>query len=441
MPQRRRISASSTSTCKACSADVAVRGSTAEWSRTHHHELVVTPSHPLREHTHFTTVVRYQGVPEPLTIPGTTDEPMGFIPTSDGAVIAGEPEVAATWFPVNDHPLDKAQYTFIMTVPSGLKAVANGRLMNHHTSHGLSTWRWRERETMASSLATATIGHFRTESYVTQSGLRIYNAIDPSLYFQPSNPDDPTSPSMGQVAQDTFRLIPKQLRFLSSIFGPYPFDDAGGIADNAGIHFALENQTRPIYPPRWLFDPFVATIVQAHELAHEWFGDSVSVHHWKDLWLNEGFATYTEWLWLGHVFGAPNFPRHVFNDLYANIGANRHFWDVVVADPTRRNLFSDPVYTRGAMTLEALRERVGDNAFFQILRSWASSHAGSTGSTPQFIRLAERISGADLDSLFNEWLYTPAKPDLSGAALARMANATPTRQVERAASMYETGLG
>ena len=414
---------------------VVVRGSAAKWSRAEHHELVIVPSHPLRQNMRFTTVVRYQGIPKTLNIPGT-DDPMGFIPTPNGAVIAGEPEVAATWFPVNDHPLDKAQYTFVITVPRGVNVVANGRLRNQHTSRGLTTWRWREREPMASYLATTTMGHFRTEMDRTSSGLRIYNAIDRSLYHQRSNPDDPTSPSLGQVAEETFDLIPRQLRLLSSMFGPYPFDDAGGIAVDAPIRFALENQTRSIYAKRWFEDPFVAPIVQIHELAHQWYGDSVSVHHWKDIWLNEGFATYSEWLWLAHVFHDPDVPRDIFNDLYSNIPAKDGFWHIVVADPTVDHLFDDPVYARGAMTLEALRERVGDDNFFQILRRWATSRAYSTGSTPGFIRLAEKVSGADLQSLFNDWLYSPTKPDLSNARLARIESAPTTRRGETAASQW-----
>ena len=139
------------------------------------------------------------------------------------------------------------------------------------------------------------------------------------------------------------------------MFGPYPFDEAGGIADDAPIRFALENQTRPIYAPHWFEDPFVAPIVQIHELAHQWYGDSVSVHHWQDIWLNEGFATYAEWLWLAHIFDEPNVPQDIFNDLYTNIPRRDPFWDVVIGDPGAEHMFDDPVYARGAMTLEALR--------------------------------------------------------------------------------------
>jgi aminopeptidase N len=396
---------------------VTVRGSDAEWSRAGVHELVITPSHPLREHTNFRTVVRYEGVPTTLTLPGT-DDAMGFIPTSDGAVIAGEPEVAATWYPVNDHPLDKATYTFIVSVPAGLSVVANGRFVAKNTSHGWSTWRWREDEPMASYLATATIGRFRTQARTMPTGIRIYNAIDPALFATPSNPDDPSSPSLGQVAQETFGMIPRQLRLLSSAFGPYPFTDAGGIADDAPIRFALENQTRPIYAAHWFEDPFIAAIVQVH------------------VWLNEGFATYSEWLWLAYFFDDPNVPQYIFDDLYTNIPPDDEFWKVVIADPKVDNLFSDPVYTRGGMALQALRVRVGDDRFFGILKRWAAEQAGGNGTTREFVRLAENVSGQNLDSLFDAWLFTPSKPTSSSAAESLLATASPASKEQGGLTDY-----
>jgi aminopeptidase N len=280
----------------------------------------------------------------------------------------------------------------------------------------MTTWRWREDQPMASYLATATIGRFRTRHFRTSSGLRVYRAVDASLFSQRSDPSDPSSPSLGRVAVDTFDLIPAQLRLLSRMFGPYPFDDAGGIAVDAPIRFALENQTRPIYAPHWFEDPFVAPIVQIHELAHEWYGDSVSVHHWRDIWLNEGFATYSEWLWLADLFEDHTVPQAIFDDLYSGIPADDPFWDVVVADPGVQHQFDDPVYARGAMALQAVRDRIGDRDFFDLLRRWASCHAYGTGSTPQFTRLAEQISGEDLGALFHSWLWAPAKPSVPHAA-------------------------
>jgi hypothetical protein len=224
-------------------------------------------------------------------------------------------------------------------------------------------------------------------------------------------------PNFGFLARTSFAREPEILTFLSDNFGPYPFDDAGGIVDHlAGIGFALENQTRPIYAQEFFYDQVGADSVVVHELAHQWYGDSVSVHFWQDIWLNEGFATYAEWLWSEHE-GADT-PQQIFDANLANIPADDPFWQLVIADPGPDHIFDSPIYLRGAMTLQALRNAVGDDAFFHILRTWASSNRGGNGSTPEFIKLAERISGQDLGALFDTWLFTAGRPDVPAPVAA-----------------------
>ena len=148
-----------------------------------------------------------------------------------------------------------------------------------------------------------------------------------------------------------------------------------------------------------------------HELAHQWFGDSVSVHEWRDIWLNEGFATYAEWLWTGDHGGRS--PQQAFDTAYAT--SPQIMWQTPPGNPPTNDLFSDhtgnSVYTRGAMTLQALRVAVGDDTFFRILRTWAQQRAGNTGTTDQFIALAEQLSGKSLHPLFGTWLYGTTRPD------------------------------
>jgi aminopeptidase N len=210
------------------------------------------------------------------------------------------------------------------------------------------------------------------------------------------------------------------------VFGPYPFSAAGGIVDDTSlIGFALENQTRPIYAKGFFSDPLQADSVVVHELAHQWYGDSLAVAAWQHIWLNEGFATYAEWLWseregLGTV-------QEIFDFYYGVIPPDDPFWALVIGDPGPDHLFDFPVYARGAMTLHQLRLAVGDDDFFQILRTWAQSRSGENVTTDEFIQLAEQISRQDLDDLFETWLFTPGQPTLATATASATASATAAR--------------
>jgi hypothetical protein len=225
---------------------------------------------------------------------------------------------------------------------------------------------------------------------------------------------------------------PEIIAFLSSNFGPYPFSDVGGIVDDVqGLGFALETQTRPIYSKDFFTDPISGDFVVVHELAHQWYGDSLAVARWKEIWLNEGFASYAEWLW-SESEGLDT-AQETFDFFYNDfIPDDDPWWDITIGDPGPDQLFEYPVYFRGAMTLHVLRQTVGDQDFFRILRTWAQSRAGDNVTTRQFIHLAERISGQQLDDLFTTWLYTPGKPALPdsfvGPSAGRSAVPPPSAQ-------------
>jgi aminopeptidase N len=349
-------------------------------------ELVITPAGALRRGLPFLVVVRYGGVPETVIDPD--DSLDGWIPTDDGAFVVNEPQGAPSWFPVSDHPLDKATYTVRMTVPAGLTAVGNGRLLAHYTRGGKATFVWRENRPMSSYLATITLGRFDVAQSRTGDGIPVYVAIDPRE----------------AAARANLARIPEIIAFEQSVFGRYPFDTVGGIVDHAGfVGYSLESQTKPNFDRA----PSLGTVV--HELAHQWFGDSVTPARWQDIWLNEGFATYAEWLWTEHSGGAT--AQQTFAELLATPASDTDFWNPPSGDPGGpENLFTGSVYDRGAMTLHALRGRIGDLAFFRLLRAWAERYRYRNASTADLIALAEHVSGQQLDHLFAVWLYTPGKP-------------------------------
>lgn len=372
----------------------------AKWVRDPH-ELTVIPRRQLKAGD-FVVVVRYGGVP--ATFFGEFG-PSGVFHTDDGLLIEGEPEVAATWFPVNDHPIDKASYTFRVRVPNGYDVVANGLPTGSRSAGGWTTSTWDAPSPMASYLATVDIGQWNVNARTTASGIRIIDAVDPDV---------------AALANPSLAREEEMLAFLETQFGKYPFTTAGGIVDDQqGIYFALETQTRPIYSSIF-FEPGQGNLgdtVVVHELAHQWFGDSVALARWRDIWLNEGFATYAEWLWMGHE-GMANAPATMFANTYAAFPPDSPFWDLPIGSPGPLHLFDQPVYIRGAMTLQALRVRVGDAKFFEILRTWAETNAGGHGTTARFIHLAEQISGRTLGGFFRNWLYSVDRPIVRAAVHA-----------------------
>ncbi len=311
--------------------------------------------------------------------------------TDDGVFVACEPNAASTWFPSSDHPSDKATYDIRIKAPRGLTGVSNGRLVSTRDRGDSTYTHWRESRPMASYLATATIGKFDVRTGRTPGGTPIYVAVDPVL--KDSN------------NVDVYAVTAEATDYWSQIFGPYPFEETGAIVDDmpqAG--FSLEVQSKPAYSAV----RSASTIV--HELAHQWFGDSVSVKHWKDIWLNEGFATYAQWLWAEHQ-GTRSAHDSFLAD-YDSRPADSAFWQVKVADPQRDTMFASAVYDRGAMTLQVLRERIGDRAFFRLLPAWTRLHRYGNADTADFVRLAEKISGQRLGDLFDTWLYSTGRPEL-----------------------------
>jgi aminopeptidase N len=348
-------------------------------------ELVITPAAGLPDGGRFTVTVRYAGVPQVITDPDGSIE--GWVPTDDGAFVVGEPQGSPGWYPVNDNPRDKATFDFTVTVPDGLTVMANGVLASKNSAGGRTTFVWRENMPMAPYLATATLGRFDLTEYAMSNGLPVYIAVDPTL-------------SSAKVLQK----LPAIVDFYTSIYGPYPFDAVGAIVDDAkNVGYSLETQTKPV------FDRVPSEATLAHELSHMWYGDSVTLTQWPDIWLHEGFATWSEWIW-SEKTGRKS-AASWFKTLYNTPAQDTAFWTPPPGDPgTPAFLFNGTIYYRGGMTLEALREKIGDDTFFRILQKWAAQNRYGNVTTPEFIDLAERESGQDLANFFDVWLYQDAKP-------------------------------
>ncbi|MCS0600475.1 M1 family metallopeptidase [Streptomyces sp. LP11] len=366
---------------------VTVDGKDALVSRTGQ-ELTVRPHDDLGKGAVFRTTVRYAGAPRTLTDPDGSEE--GWLPTADGALALGEPVGSMAWFPGNDHPSDKASYDLAVTVPKGLQAVSNGELTGSDDHDGRTTYHWRTAEPMASYLATLAIGHYTITRSTGPHGLPLLTAVDP----------EQAKASAGVLAR-----LPEILAWEERTFGPYPFSSAGVIVDRPGdAGYALETQNRPVFPGA----PETGTLV--HELAHQWYGDSVTPRSWRDMWLNEGFATYADWLYQEEHGGRS--AQQIFTGLYDDRDDDA-LWAFPPARPDGAAHVSDrPVYERGAMVLHKIRQQTGDRAFKALLRGWAAAHRHGGASTADFTAYVEkRAPGTDFTGIWKHWLYGDGRPD------------------------------
>lgn len=369
---------------------VTVEGRGARVSRSGQ-ELTVRPHDELAEGETFQVTVRYSGTPVTITDPDKSEE--GWLPTEDGALALGEPTGSMAWFPGNHHPSDKASYDIAVTVPKGLQAVSNGELRSERTTGGRTTYAWHTAEPMASYVAMLAIGHYDiTRTTVGEDRLPVYTAVDPE---------------QTDASREVLAKIPEIMEWAEYNFGPYPFSSTGAVVDreeDAG--YALETQNRPV------FDGAPDTKTLVHELVHQWFGNSVTPKTWQDMWLNEGFATYAEWLWQEDNGG--DSAQKTFDALYDH-GEETHktMWDFPPAKPSSAAQISDqPVYQRGAMVIHKIRQTVGDDAFYDIVQGWTADHRHANADTDDFTAYVEKKApDKDFDAIWEDWLYGEGKPD------------------------------
>ncbi|MFE5811979.1 M1 family metallopeptidase [Streptomyces sp. NPDC056479] len=386
-------------------SEVRINGAKASFATSGEHELEITPQKPLAKGTSVTVVVRYRGVP-------STKEAYGFnawLRTSDGGIVAGEPEGSWWWYPSNDHPRDKATYDVSVQVPDGTQFISNGTLQSTSSRAGWTRYNWRSNKPQATYLATFAAGRFDVTTGTSESGIPVINAYSKNLGDRAG------------AARASIERTGEIADWLSEYFGPYPYNALGGFVPNTNTGYALETQTRPYYSPA-NFANGSNTSVVVHELAHQWWGDLVSVDQWKDIWINEGFARYAQWLWSEHE--GEGTTQEIADYVYASRSADDPFWTVEPGDPGPDNQFHIAVYDRGALALQALRNKIGDDAFFAILQGWPQKYAYGNASVADFERYAEEVSGKPLAALFDTWLFQPSKPATSaarGASIAKSA--------------------
>lgn len=354
------------------------------------HELVVTPTAPLPAGTAFTVRVDYHGVPQDIGY--RSNHP--WVSSDVEGLATNEPQIAPWWFPANDHPRDKATFDIEVKVPTTHEAISNGELVGTQDDGTWATWQWRMTEPMAPYLAYFAAGQFQVDQG-DDRGLHYLNAVSMQL---PKADRDRARALMART--------PGIVRWLEGQFGDYPYSWTGGVTTSLYSGFALENQSRPTYP--YLGNGDYGRGVVVHELAHQWFGNQVSVRRWRDIWLNEGFATWVEWKYdeaHGGRRAQETLRRH-----YSAYMRSDSFWNLTIGDPGAKRVFAYPVYERGAMTLQALRHRIGNADFKRLLRTWVAERKDGNGRVGQFHALAEKISGKQLDGFFEAWLFTGAKP-------------------------------
>nr|AUN37585.1 metallopeptidase [uncultured bacterium] len=367
-------------------------------------ELQITPAQALTNGSMFTVEVHYNGIPSSYTsvaLPVLT----GWVPYNDGpscpcSYVLSEPDGAATFFPVNDHPLDKATYTIKVTVPKPYNVATNG--VQKVTDNGSTTTTVSEvTSPMASYLTTIDISQF---DLVTDPGTK--GGVPIRNFFEKN---------VNQATRDLFKTQDEMISYFSSVFGPYPFDVYGALMLNIGPGGALEDQTLSIFGTDTVStDNDQSEVTIAHELSHQWFGDSVSVGDWSDIWLNEGFATYAEGLWIEHTQGADALKDWVKSNYTYVAGADLTPPGQAPAD----DLFNEGTYYRGGLTLAALRAKVGDTDFFNILKQWYQRHKGGNVRTADFIALSNEISGQDLTQFFDAWLNEKPLPPIPELGLS-----------------------
>lgn len=386
-----------------------------------------------------TIAVCYGGEPRGVASPAIGEAEVGWATAADGIFVLAEPEGARTWFPANDVPTDKATFAAAFSVPAGVTAVSNGELVAGPVPctgavqpegaatpgddsagsggdgpsgvlveatdgscpgsvpaaasevDGRHEFHWRMDAPMAPYLATLAVGDYERYAYPPAGGVPIEGWVPAG--------------SEGAVADLAFQT--EAVTRLTELLGPFPFATYGGVVtpgspdDEVLAGVALEAQGMSIYATGATLDWVVV-----HETAHQWVGDSVTVTSWRDdLWWVEGFATYAQFLFAEVLAGPAAYDAEIGSAVRTIEGSRG-----AIGEPADDELFDALRYQGGALVFHALRREIGDDAFFEFLRSFVERYRYDNASTAELIAVAEDVSGEDLDGFFAAWLDTPERP-------------------------------
>lgn len=372
---------------------VEVDGRPATFGRDGFQDVLITPSVPIATDTQFTVVITYSGRPQDVERKGVA-RPVYV--DGDEVVIAGEPESAAWWFPSDDHPSDPATVDLHVTVPTGTEVVSIGELVSRDTDAdpATATWHWRSSDPVATYLIMLGIGQYE---------LRESEADDRQVVYAVS---ERLSDTDRRAAFAALERTPTIIAELETTFGAYPFGQVGGFVPASGLWFdGLENQTRPTYKASSIISARFSTELLVHELSHMWFGDHVTLRQWDDLFDSEAYASWSAWEYADRKGGAS--ADDELRSTYDYYKTRRGFWRITMIDPGRDHLF-DAVYLRGPMTLQALRNVIGDPAFFRLTEDWAQTPGDR--SLEQWMVKAQSVTARDLTPFFDAWIYGDTAP-------------------------------
>ncbi|GGV15410.1 zinc metalloprotease [Streptomyces filipinensis] len=364
-------------------------------------DLVVTPDHSLDEGSW--TRIRVKHTSDPAA---AKDEDGGWVRTTDGLAMANQADAAHLVFPCNDHPSDKAMFTFHVTAPNGYTVVANGLPAGVDRAGRSTTWTYRTRHPMATELTQVSIGRSAVLHREGPHGLPVRDVV-------PSADAKALEPWLAKT--------PDQIAWLEGKVGPYPFETYGVLMAQASTGFELETQTLSLFEKNLFtessFPAWYKESIMVHELSHQWFGDSVSPRTWSDVWLNEGHAT-----WYEALYAEESAQRSLENRMKAAYAASDS-WRAAGGPPGRPEppspgqkigIFRPNIYDGAALVLYALRQEIGRPDFERVEREWVREHRDSTATSADFVRLASTVSGRDLSGFFQGWLYGAKTPPMPG---------------------------